>query len=67
MELNKSKYFYRINMPVNYKGKRYKQKKEVPVKIKLSYKEKIVGSIVLAILFIIIILAVLLRFDNLFH
>jgi uncharacterized membrane protein YvbJ len=54
-------------MPANYKGKRYKKKKKDPVKIKLSYKEKIVGSIVLAILIIIIILAVLLRFDNLFH
>jgi|GEM_PF-2600932 uncharacterized membrane protein YvbJ len=54
-------------MPANYKGKRYKKKREEPVKIKLSYKEKIVGSLVLAILIIIIILAVLLRFDNLFH
>ena len=54
-------------MPANYKGKRYKKKREEPVKIKLSYKEKIVGSIVLAIIITLLILAVLLRFDNLFH
>ena len=54
-------------MSANYKGKRYKKRKKDPIKIKLSYKEKIVGSIVLAIIITLLILAVLLRFDNLFH
>lgn len=54
-------------MSANYKGKRNKKKREDPVKIKLSYKEKIVGLIVLVIIITLIILAVLLHFDNLFH